>query len=403
MFRFPGQSLLEDWASARRFQALPDAARSIVFYAEDGDSWPHFEPIVRELTGEMGREVCYLTSSRSDPVLRTSNPRIRPFCIGEGLVRTSLFLSLRAGVCVMTMPDLQTFHLKRSQAQNVHYVYVFHSMVSTHMIYRKAAFDAFDTILCVGPHHEREIRATEQTYGLAPKKLIPCGYGRLDTMLASRRAGSSAAPNRSAPAHVLVAPSWGPHGLLETRGVELCRVLLSSGLRVTVRPHPMTRRKWPECIREIERGFGGEDRLTLETGVAAFDSLESADVMISDWSGAALEFAFAYERPVLFVDVPRKVNNPEYERISCEPLEVSIREQVGRVISPDRLADLPMHLEALMRDGEGIRARIQRVRAETVYNVSESGRVGARAIAEIAGGQETEDRRQETEGEQDGR
>ncbi|HPZ96720.1 MAG TPA: hypothetical protein PLT93_01170, partial [Phycisphaerae bacterium] len=127
------------------------------------------------------------------------------------------------------------------------------------------------------------------------------------------------------------------------------------------------------------------------------------DVMISDWSGAALEFAFAYERPVLFVDVPRKVNNPEYERISCEPLEVSIREQVGRVISPDRLADLPMHLEALMRDGEGIRARIQRVRAETVYNVSESGRVGARAIAEIAGGQETEDRRQETEGEQDGR
>jgi YidC/Oxa1 family membrane protein insertase len=384
MFRFPGQSLLEDWASVRRFHALPDAARSIVFYAEDGDSWPHFEPIVRELTGEMGREICYVTSSRGDPVLRTTNPRIRPFCIGEGMVRTSLFLSLRAGVCVMTMPDLQTFHLKRSRAQDVHYAYVFHSMVSTHMIYRKGAFDAFDTILCTGPHHEREIRATEQVYGLKPKNLVPHGYGRLDTMLEAPRAGSRPGRGRPESVHVLVAPSWGPHGLLETRGVEFCRVLLAAGLRVTVRPHPMTRRKWPECIRDIEGAFGGHDRLTLETGVASFESLESADVMISDWSGAALEFAFAYDKPVLFVDVPRKVNNPEYERIGCEPLEVSIREQIGRVIPPACLADLPMHLQELMRDAEGMRGRIQRVRAEAVYNVGESGRAGASAIVEMA-------------------
>lgn len=393
MFRFPGHSLFEDWAASRRFNALPAELRRIVFYAEDGDSWPHFEPIVHELTGPMGREICYLTSSRSDPVLKTVNPRIHAFCIGEGAVRTSLFLSMRAGVCVMTMPDLETFHIKRSRRQPVHYAYVFHSIVSTHMIYRKGAFDHFDTILCVGPHHVREIRATEQAHGLKPKQLIEHGYGRLDSML---QAASRATPvTQGECAHVLVAPSWGPQGLLETRGLEACRVLLKAGFRVTVRPHPMTRRKWPECIRAIERELAGERRLSVETGVASFESLQSADVMISDWSGAALEFAFGFEKPVLFVDVPRKVNNAEYERIGCEPLEVSIREQIGRIVSPDQLADLPRHLQGLIASGDSMREQIRRAREQYVYNVNASGRAAAGAISRIAEGLAAEDDKRE--------
>jgi YidC/Oxa1 family membrane protein insertase len=146
----------------------------------------------------------------------------------------------------------------------------------------------------------------------------------------------------------------------------------------------MTRRKWPECIRAIQRQFAGEHRLTLETGVGSFQSLESADVMISDFSGAALEFAFGCARPVVFVDVPRKVNNPEYERIGIEPLEVSIREKIGRVIDPDRLADLPRQIRELAQGGDELRERIRKLRNETVYKVGESGRAGALAIARLA-------------------
>jgi YidC/Oxa1 family membrane protein insertase len=146
----------------------------------------------------------------------------------------------------------------------------------------------------------------------------------------------------------------------------------------------MTRRKWPECIRAVQREFVGEPRLSLETGVASFESLRSADVMISDFSGAALEFALGFERPVVFVDVPRKVNNPEYERIGVEPLEVTIREKIGRVVAPDRLSDLPGTIRELAGGGEETRKRIASSRNETVFNVGESGRVGAQAIATLA-------------------
>lgn len=385
MIRLPFASFFEEWAASRRFQALPETARSIVFYAEDAAAWVHFEPIVRELTGPMEREICYLTSDRHDPILGGDNPRIRAFCIGEGAVRTSLFLSLKADVLIMTMPDLETFHIKRSRQHPVHYVYVFHSIVSTHMIYRKGAFDHFDTILCVGPHHVREIGQTEAAYGLKKKALVHHGYGRLDTMLKNRCSENSAGSRRD-PEHlrVLIAPSWGPECLLEKHGVEVVRGLLNAGFAVTVRPHPMTRRKWPECIRSIEDGFGRHPRLVIESEIGSCASLESADVMISDWSGAAIEFAFGYERPVLFVDVPRKVNNPEYEKIDCVPLEVSIREKIGKVIASDGFDRLPARVSELVGQAESYRDEIRRAREETVFNLEHSGSAGATAIAEIA-------------------
>ena len=36
-------------------------------------------------------------------------------------------------------------------------------------------------------------------------------------------------------------------------------------------------------------------------------SLSKSDLMISDWSGASTEFAFALERPVLFIDTIKKL------------------------------------------------------------------------------------------------
>jgi len=382
--RFRG-NLWRQWREMRRFNALDFRKRAIVFYAEDAGSWVHFAPIIRELTGPMGREICYLTSSQDDPVLQSAQPNIHAFYIGSGVVRTTLFMVLRAGVLVMTMPDLMAYQVKRSKVHPVHYAYVFHSMCSTHMIYRKGAFDHYDTIMCVGPHHTREIRATEEAYGLPRKELIEHGYSRLDSMCRKIDTFRAVSPaDNRWKKHVLVAPSWGPHGLLETRGVALIRFLLDAGYRVTVRPHPMTAKKWPMVIREIRRHFEGKPGFCLETDIGSSLSLESADIMMSDWSGAAMEYAFVFERPVLFVDVPRKVNNPDYLDIQWDPLEVSIRDQIGELISLDKLEDVSEKIERLCSDPDAFQDRIRDARSRSVYNVGTSGVVGASYVAQIA-------------------
>jgi len=375
--------LWREWRQAREFHALPAAQRAIVFYAEDKASWNHLGPVARALIDDLDREVCYLTSDLTDPILKNENPNPRTFAIGDGMVRTSLFMGLRAGVMVMTVPDLETFHLKRSRVQPVHYVYAFHSMVSTHMIYREHAFDHFDTIMSAGPHHVREIRETEAAYGLSPKNLIEAGYPKLDTLL--RQQGC---PDQTrgpgGPVHVLVAPSWGPAGLLENHAVPLVQALLAGGYRVTVRPHPETGRHHPEAIREMRGRFENERAFTLETNIASSESLRTSDLMISDFSGAALEYAFAFKRPVLFVDVPRKVNNPHYRKIPSEPVEVGLRSRIGEVVAPDRLEDLPAAIDRLSRAPHQWAEAIEQVRRETVFNIGRSATVGAEHIARLA-------------------
>ncbi len=384
MLTLPLRAFARACNGLRRFNALDKKTRAVVFYAEDEGSWAHFERIIGELTESFARDVCYLTSSETDPVLATRNERLRAFYVGAGSGRTWLFLTLRCGVLTMTMPSLERFHIKRSKVAPVHYAYLFHSIVSSHMIYLEDAFDHYDTILCSGPHHRLEVRAREAAAGLPAKRLVDLGYGRLDSILAgSGRQDTGERPRENSATRVLVAPSWGTNGLLETRAIELARTLLDAGFRVTVRPHPATIQRRRDVIESLRASFGERADFELETTVATWDSLRRADVMISDWSGVALEYAFGLERPVLFVDLPRKVNNPNYGDLGCEPLEVSIRGEIGEVISPESLEAIPGAVQTMRRERERYVQGIREARARHVYNVGASGRRGAEAILEM--------------------
>ena len=379
---FPGSRFFKHWSALRRLKKLTREQRSIVFYAEDASSWPHLGTLVEEIRGS-GRELCYVTSSEDDPILGRGDDGCHAFCVGEGTIRTLFFSALECDVCVMTMPDLERFHIKRSKAHPVHYVYVFHSIVSTHMIYRPRAFDDYDSVLCVGPHHVAEIRANEAADSLSEKQLVEYGYPRLDSILRE----VSQRPRKSVRAEgekirVLIAPSWGPQGILETIGAELVRILLSGGFHVTVRPHPVTRKKWPEKIEAL-REYATRDDFLLEENIVSQESLHACDLMVSDWSGVAYEFAFGLERPVLFIDVPRKVNSPDYEKIACEPIEVSVRTEIGQLIGPGELASVPDIIRELCEDPSAFAQTIRDARTKYVFNVGEASG-GADHILRVA-------------------
>ena len=377
-------SLIREWKELSRFRALEPRLRSIVFYAEDSSSWTYFEPIVRELTGALGKQICYVTSSKDDQILDLHEESIRTFCIGSGTVRTAFFLSLEADVMVMTMPDLGTLHIKRSK-ESVHYVYVYHSLVSSHMSYRRGAFDQFDAILCVGPHHKEEIRATEELYGLKPKILIEAGYGRLDSILGFEASlPSHFTDSHSGTKRVLVAPSWGKNSLLENHGPELVEVLLGTGHHITVRPHVMMIRHRRKLLGRLQQQFGPNPNFALDLSLGSQAVMHEYDLLVADWGGSAFEYAFGLERPVLFVDVPRKVFNPEYERIPCTPMEVQVRSEIGDIVSPDRLQEVPDRMESLLEDTGVRKDRIIEARSRWVDNLGSSGKVGAEYISRKA-------------------
>jgi|TARA_Y100001949_G_scaffold172335_1_gene176176 YidC/Oxa1 family membrane protein insertase len=382
--KLPSFSLGREWKELQKFESLEPSVRSIVFYAENAGSIVHLQPLIDELTENLEREVCYLTSNPSDPILTRKNNKVHAFYIGSGTARTKMFLSLSADVLVMDMPDLETFHIKRSKTHPVHYIYVFHSMFSVHSYLRKGAVDNFDTIFCVGPHHVKEIRAAEDVYGLKTKNLIEYGYVRLDTLLeetSTLRQKISVNDNKK---HIIIAPSFGVDSLLETKSLQIIKILLDAQCRVTVRPHPITTRKSPHIIKKIKDNFQDNPDFILETDISSYDSFYASDCMISDWSGVSMEYAFALEQPVLFVDVPKKINNPNFEDIHCEPIEINIRKQIGDVISPDQLDNISEKINSLLENLDKFKKQIKEIRSKTVYNIGRSRIVGAKHIVKIA-------------------
>jgi YidC/Oxa1 family membrane protein insertase len=120
--------------------------------------------------------------------------------------------------------------------------------------------------------------------------------------------------------------------------------------------------------------------------VASDSSLLMADVLISDYSGVALEYAFGTERPVLYLDVPIKISNQRYTELGIEPLELSLRSEIGVVLSPEEVESVPQVISDLIVNRVAYRKRITELRKACVYAFGHSSEIGAGYIEGIAKG-----------------
>ena len=374
-------SFFREWRAYSAFRALPRGERRIVFLAESHQDWHHFRPVVEHLCGALGESIHYVCADPGDPAMLQRSPRIRACCVGKGLWRIWFCQFVDADVVVTQILDLGNLELKRS-IHPVHYVFMPHSLTSTHMADRADSYDHYDTILCSGPHMIREIRRREELHGLPAKHLVPHGYGRLDELLANRR---EPPPIRDdADIHVLLAPSWGPQTILPVCGMAIADALLAAGFRVTLRPHYQTRWTTPDVIDRIVARHRGNPRFGLVEQMGESDSLYDSHVMITEWSGAGQDYGMGLEKPVVYIDLPPKSRNDSWRELGIEPFESFVRDQLGALLAPPQVAQLPALIRELVRDPARFRAGVARRRGDWVFNVGRSGMAGAEAIARIA-------------------
>lgn len=354
--------------------------KHLVIYSEKSGFYKYFEAIIDALLKKSNIIVHYITNDPDDAIfeLAKTKPRIKPYYIGLKKM-IPLMMRAEADVIIMTTPDLDKYFIKRSIVKkDIEYVYIPHDMMSVHMGFREGALDAFDTIFCTGPHIIREVRATEKVYGLPEKKLVEFGYPFADKLIAAgeeERKTHVAGPRKE----ILIAPSWQEDNLLDSCIDRLIEALCCDDYHITVRPHPEYVKRYGARMQAIVDKYSHlvGDGLSFELDFTANKSVYSSDMLITDWSGIALEYCFATKRPAIFVNTKIKCMNPNWEKIDCIPVEISLRDIVGVSVDKERLSECPAIVRDLFDRADEYEIKISEVLKEHIFNQGHAGEVGA--------------------------
>lgn len=353
--------------------------KHLVFYSEGSGFYKYFKGYIEYLLEYTNLQIHYVTSDSEDAVfeLAEKQERIHAYYIGEKKLIT-LMMKMDADVVLMTMPDLENYHIKRSYVRkDIEYIYLPHGMDSLNLTMRTGAMDHYDTIFCVGKHQNEEVRKTEAVYGLPEKTLVDCGYPLLDDMRADFLKMERREHDKF---KILIAPSWQKDNIVDNCLEEILDQLKGQNYQITVRPHPQHVRHQKEKMEGLKQQYQNDSDIVIQTDFSSNSTVFEADLMITDWSGIAYEYAYTTQRPVLFINTPMKIMNPEYQRIDTVPLNIWLRDEIGRSLELSELSRVQDTVKELILRRDEYYNKIGTFVEEYVYNVGDSAEIGAKYI-----------------------
>lgn len=357
------------------------ANKHLVFYSESGGFYRYFKSIIEWLLNHSNVTIHYVTNDPRDAIFERAKlqPRIRAYYIGPMRI-IPLFMKMDADMVVMTTPDLNTYQLKRSYVRkDVEYVYLDHAPASVQMTYRKGAFDHFDTIFANGQYQIDEHRATEKVYGLREKKMVPTGYVLLDDLFENYKPRQRVDRDELL---ILVAPSHQPGNIFDDHLDRIVGLVRGKNRKIHLRPHPQYTRRFPAKMQAIDEKYKNDVDVVVEMDFSKNSSIYDADILITDWSGIAYEYAFTTKRPVIFINTPMKVVNPEWEKIGITPTNISFRDMAGVSINTNELERLPALLNDIIANPDKFRQRIEEMLSKYFFNPGHAGEVAGKYILE---------------------
>ena len=359
--------------------------KHLVIYSEKSGFYKYFKALIDELLASSNVIIHYVTNDPDDVIFEVAkkNPRIKPYYIG--LKKTiALMLRLEADMVVMTTPDLDKYYLKKSlMRKDIEYVYIPHALMSMHMGMKEGSLDAFDTVFCAGEHIKREVEATVKCYGLPEKTLVEFGYPLADDLIAvgEKEKKTHKTGGRR---EILIAPTWNEDNILDSCIDEMLEGLLCDDYHIIVRPHPEYVKRYGQRMQAIVDRWKDKvgDGLTFELDFSSNSSIYSSDLMITDWSGISFEYSFATKRPTLFVNTKMKVLNPNWQKIGCTPIEITLRDEIGISIEKDDVKNISSIVGGMFNKSGEFVVKIENALDKAVYNVGHAAEVGAKYILE---------------------
>lgn len=357
---------------------LSGPKKRLVFYSERNGFYKYYKNIIEEIIRRTNIVVHYITSDPEDAVFALESEQFKPYYIGDNKMIV-LMMKMETDIMVMTTPDLENFQLKRSYVKkDIEYIYVPHDVNSSNLTFHKNALDHFDTIFASGYKNKEEIQEREKQYNLPAKNIVEWGSCVIDDMTEAYAKMQEEEQQVQDKKTILIAPSWQKDNIMDSCIENLLDSLKGLNYRIVVRPHPQYVRHFEARIDSLIQKYG--PGVEIQKDFSSNRTVYMADLLVTDWSSIAFEYAFSTLKPVLFINTPMKVVNEDYKELKTVPIDIELRDKVGISIEEDETAKLPEAVEELLYAEKFSKEAMKQLRDSYIYNVGNSGKIGAKYI-----------------------
>ena len=250
--------------------------KHLVFYSESNGFYKYYKGIIEYILDNTNITIHYITSDYNDKIfeLEKNNNQIKAYYIAEKKLIT-LMMKLETDIMVMTMPDLDNFHIKKSYLKkDIEYIYIPHGMDSLNMTMREKSMNNFDTIFVTDKYQKEEMEKTIKYYGLKNKKIFNWGYSLLDEMIKDYSKNKQKNKHKT----VLIAPSWQKDNIVDLCLDELLDELKGHNYNVIVRPHPQQVRHCKERFEKLKEKYKDEKTIEIQTDFSSNSTVFNADL-----------------------------------------------------------------------------------------------------------------------------
>jgi hypothetical protein len=302
-----------------------------VFYSEN-KSYQKYAYLIIEYLAKKFPGKIYYVSSDTDDFIDIHN--IKNVYVGKGFLLQYFFKSVLADNLFMTVTDLNNSMIKKNKFVK-NYIYFFHGAVSTTKIYTSTAFDNYDTILCNGEYHIKEIELREKLENLKKKKLVKSGFFYFDYL--NNKIEKSIDSNE-----ILVAPSWNKNkkNFINEDFEKIIERLIDSGYRVRFRPHPETIKRSLNLMTFYRDKFKGSN-FVFDNDTENLNAMQKAKCLITDNSGISIEYMMLFKKPAVYYNDFEKIHNEEFDMYkNLNTIDDTIKNKFGFKFDKNQIFDI---------------------------------------------------------------
>ncbi|MBR2712901.1 MAG: membrane protein insertase YidC [Bacilli bacterium] len=352
--------------------------KHLVFYSESNGFYKYYKPMIEYILQNTNITIHYITSDYNDNIfnLEKENDRIRAYYIGEKRLIT-LMMKMDADVVVMTMPDIETYHIKRSYVRkDINYVYYSHGIGSTNLTLRYKATFNYDTVFAASKGQYDEEIAFNKKYNLN-RKIYKVGYPLLDDMILGYK------PKSNKRKQILIAPSWQKDNIIDLCLTDILDNIKDEDYDIIVRPHPQHVRHKKDYFEQMKKKYSGSKNIEIQTDFSKNSTVLDSDLVITDWSDIGFEYAFSTKKPVLYINTPMKIMNPNYKELDIVPMNMWARDVIGKSLDVKDINKTKDVIRELLKNKDKYSKIINKTMDDNLYNVGTSAKVGAEHIIDI--------------------